>query len=177
MTEPTDPRMAFVLMVKEHIQNPVVQSISKVLVADQYADFWLAPFSHGSSRWDNKGGLVEAMLLGYRAFSFLVATAEHLFTKVDKDRLLAIYMIILVSRWANIRTKQVTFQRMNPCSATSVAVANAATFGLDLTPAEAQALTRWYSSRSELIKDHEGFTPEWWVISETMNWIFIANRQ
>lgn len=177
MTEPTDPRMAFVLMVKEHIKNPTIQAISKVLVSDQYADFWSVPFSHGNGRWDNKGGLVECMLLGYRALCFLMATADQLFTKVDKDRLLAIYMVLLVSRWCNVKNMQVTFQRQQPCAVTSVAVANAVAFGLDLSPAEAQALTRWYSSRSDLIRDHEGFTPEWWCISEVMNWIFVANRQ
>lgn len=178
MTEPTDPRMAFVLMVKEHLKSQHVQNIAKILVSDQYAGFWEAPFSHSSGRWDVKGGLVEAALLGYRALRYLCATANQLFAgNVDEDRLVAVYLTIMVSRWCNVRTKQITFERIQPCSATSVAVANAMAFGLDLTPAEAQALTSWFISRTELLKNHDGFTSEWWVISETMNWIFVGNRR
>jgi hypothetical protein len=178
MTEPTDPRMAFVLMVKEHLKSQHVQNIAKVLVSDQYIGFWDAPFSHSSGRWDSKGGLVEATLLGYRALRYLCATANQLFAgKVDEDRLVAIYLTIMVSRWCNVRTKQITFERTQPCSVISVALANAVALGIDLTPAEAQAITNVHASRSELMKDHEGFTSEWWVISETLNWVFVGNRR
>ena len=178
MTEPTDPRMAFVLMVKDHLKCPHVATIAKVLASDQYLGFWDAPFSHSNGRWDSKGGLAEATLLGYRAMRFLVATANQLFSgKVDEDRLVAVYLTVMVSRWCNIRTKQATFERVQPCSAISMAVSNAIALGIDLTPAEVQAITNIHASRSELVKDHEGFTSEWWVLSETMNWIFVGNRR
>jgi hypothetical protein len=177
MTEPTDPKLAFVHLVKEHLQSKHVQNIAKVLVSDQYAEFWEAPFSHGSGRWDTKGGLAEATLLGYRAMRFLCKTADALFTKIDEDRLVALYLTVMISRWCNVRTMQRTFERVQPASATSVAVSNAIALGLDLTPVEVQALTGWFKSRPEMLKDHEGFSPEWWVISETMNWIFVGNRK
>lgn len=178
MTEPTDPRMAFVLMVKDHLQCPHVVTIAKILASDQYAGFFEAPFSHGSGRWDHKGGLVEATLLGYRALRMLTATANQLFSgTLDADRLVAIYLTVMASRWCNVRTKAITFERSQPASVTSVSIANAIAFGIDLTPNEAQALTNWYLSRTDMLKIHEGFTSEWWVISETLNWIFVGNRR
>lgn len=177
MTEPLDPKVAFISMVKEHIDSNAIKEIAKLLIADQCVGFWDAPFSGGQNRWDGKGGLAEAMLYGYRAFRILNTTASTLYTSVDTNRMLAIYLSLMIGRWANIRDLKHTFNRDNPASATSVGVANAIAFGLDLSPKEVQALTRWYSSRLEMSRDYEGFSPEWWVLSETMNWIFVANRK
>lgn len=176
--QPTDPRMAFILMVKPHLNCPHIVSIAKVLASDQYLSFWAAPFSHGTGRWDGKGGLAEATMLGYQALRMLCATANQLFSgQVNEDRLVAIYLSIMVARWCNIRTKQTTFERLQPMAATSIGVANAVAFGIDLTPAEVQAMSGWFNSRQDMQKNHEGFTSEWWVISETMHWLFVGNRR
>jgi hypothetical protein len=177
---PTDPKVAFVHMVKDHIKHKPIGEIARILISDQYADFWQAPFSNGQGRWDAPGGLAEATVLGYRALRFLLVTANNLFNKLDEEnehRIVALYLSLMSARWADVRNLSRTFGKHNPASASSVAVANAVAFGIDLKPAEVTALTRWYSSRVELAKEFDGFTVEWWVLSETMNWLFVANRR
>lgn len=179
-TPPTDPKVAFLHAVKDHIKHKPIGDIARILISDQYAEFWQAPFSNGQGRWDVPGGLAEATVLGYRAMRFLLATASNLFNKMEPEaesRIVALYLSLMSARWADVRSMVRTFSKTNPASASSVAVANAVAFGMDLKPAEVTALTRWYSSRIELSKEFDGFTAEWWVLSETMNWIFVANRR
>jgi hypothetical protein len=178
--EPTDPKVAFVHVVKDHIKHKPIAEIARLLISDQYADFWQAPFSNGQGRWDSNGGLAEATVLGYRAMRFLMATANNLFSTLDADaenRIVALYLSLMSARWADVRNLHRTFSKFNPASASSVAVANAVAFGIDLKPTEVTALTRWYSSRIELAREFDGFTVEWWVLSETMNWLFVGNRR
>lgn len=179
-TPPTDPKVAFVHAVKDHIKHKPIADIARILLSDQYVEFWNAPFSNGQGRWDAPGGLAEATVLGYRAMRFLMATAHSLFTPLNTEaesRIVALYLSLMIGRWADARTLVRTFSKQNPASASSVALANAVAFGIDVRPTEVTALTRWHSSRIELAKEFDGFTTEWWVISETMNWIFVANRR
>ena len=180
MTEPekpsTDPTVAFVSLVKDHLKFKPIQEYSKFLLSDQGQGFWRAPFSSTHGRWDIDGGLAEATLLGYRAFRFLEKTAEQLYTKVDLDRMTGLYLSLVTARWCDLRTMAPVFDQKNRASITSTSVANAVSMGIDLRPVEVQALTGWFLSRLEMVENHEGFTPEWWIISETMSWLYVANR-
>ncbi len=177
---PTDPKIAFLNAVKDHIKHKPIGELARLLLADQYADFWQAPFSNGQGRWDAPGGLAEATVLGYRAMRFLMTTASNLFhtlTDDDQNRIVALYLSLMSARWADVRNLNRTFSKHNPASGSSVAVSNAVAFGIDIKPTEVTALTSWYLSRIELAKEFDSFTVEWWVLSETMNWLFVGNKR
>lgn len=176
MTESNDPKVAFVLLAKEHLAYQPIQFLSRYLIADQSAGFWKAPFSGGRGRWDCEGGLAEAMLVGYRALRMLEQTVDKVYTKVDVDRVVALYLSLITARWVDLRSMVPTFDNRNHASFTSTAVANAVAIGMEIRPVEVQAIIGWHLSRLEMAGNHEGFTPEWWVISETMSFLFVANR-
>lgn len=177
-----DPRVAMILLTKEHIKEPVIQRIGQWLVSDQAEVFYESPFNNFSGkydkgRWDGPGGLVEATLYGYRAFRVLAKTGEALHTTYSVDRALAVYLLVMISRVIDIRSgRQTTVDAEGSIS--TVAVSNALCFGMtDLTCGEIQALTKWWESRKGMMISHEPFNVVWWVISETMNWIFTMAKK
>lgn len=177
-----DPRVAMVLLAKEHIKEPVIQRIAQWLLSDQAVKFYEMPFNNFSGkydkgRWDDPGGLAEATLYGYRAFRVLAKTAEALHTTYSVDRAVAIYLLVMISRAIDIRSGlQTTTDAQGSISI--VAVSNALYFGMtDLTCGEIQGLTKWWESRKGMAASHEPFNVVWWVVSETMNWIFIVSRK
>jgi hypothetical protein len=171
-----------VLLAKEHIKDPTVQRIAQWLVSDQSSAFYESAFNNFSGkydkgRWDHPGGLAEATLIGYRAFRVLAKTGEALHTAYSVDRAAAIYLLVMISRAIDIRSgRQTTVDAEGSIS--TVAVSNALYFGMtDLTCGEIQALTKWWESRKGMMMTHEPFNVVWWVVSETMNWIFTVARK
>ena len=153
-----------------------IQNLAKLLLSDQMKEFWEAPFGSGRGRWDCKGGLSESMLIGYQAFRLIITACDNLYHKVDLNRMTALYLSFIVSRWCDLKTGARVFDYRNKASITCTSVANAITMGIDLTPVEIQALTGWYLSRQEMVERFEGFTSEWWVISESICWLYVANK-
>jgi hypothetical protein len=176
----TDPRINMVMLVKEHITNPVIKNIAQWLVSDQANHFYEAPFSNFSGkyqpdRWSGKGGLVEATLAGYGPLRILLKTADTIYTTPSVDRVVAIYLLLMISRAIDVKRGLVTVDSSGSIS--TVAVANAIAFGMvDLDIGEIQALTKWWASRKEMTGAHESFHVSWWIINQTLDWVFTASR-
>lgn len=176
----SDQRLAMVNLAKEHIANPIIKNIAQWLVSDQSSHFYEAPFNNFSGkwephRWSSPGGLVEATRIGYQPLRILLETAKTIYTTPSVDRVVAIYLSLMISRSLDVARGEVITDSSGSIS--SVAVANALHFGMtDLNIGEIQALTKWWASRKEMAANHEGFSVSWWTINQTMDWLFTASR-
>lgn len=175
MTEPTDPRLTLTSLVEPHLAYEPIKKIARLLVSDQGAGFFRAPFGFNHVKWDGTGGLIEATCTGYRSLLIFIRTCSAIYGLVDTDRMVALYLSMMTARWIDLRTGIGTMLSGRG-SVASVAVANACWAGIELTPQDVQALTCWAESRVELGRKHEPPSMEWWVIHQTMDALFSARR-
>lgn len=172
----SDARLMLIDIAKEHLKYKPVQDITRWLVSDQSSSFLTQNFAP-KGLWCGTGGLVDATLNGYKPLRMLCKTSEVIYSTPNIDRIVAIYLILMISRNIEVPSGRITFQD-GLGSVGTTAVINALSFGMcDMTPGEVQALTKWWASRTEMIRDHEPFNHEWWIIAETLNWIFTANKK
>ena len=176
-----DPRIAMITMCKEHIADKVVVNIAKWIVSDQAAHFYKSPFSNFSGkydkdRWSNPGGLVEATLHGYRVLRVLSETSNVIHTTHSVNRVVAVYLLVMISRCLDVKNNVITTENASG-SISTVAVSNALHFGMtDMDLGEIQALTKWWASRKDMFASHEPFNPTWWIVSQTLDWLFVSSR-
>ena len=181
MTEVNDPRMSMVLLCREHLNNPVIKNIATWIISDQANHIYESPFHNFSGKWvpdrlSGPGGLIEAAGHGYRTLRIFSKTAETLYAAHSVDRVVAIYLLLIISRALDVR-RGVVSTTDGGGSISTIAVANALHFGMtDLDLGEIQALTKWWASRKEMAGTHEEFSPTWWIINQTFDWLFTATR-
>lgn len=173
-----DARAALAAMLGPHMAGcPKLTDVVRYLASDQAGGFYLAPFNRNpKSRFAVDGGLVQAMLQGYKALRLLERTATALFSPVQLDRLVLLYVVLMISRWADLRDGKVIFSDQGARgSISTTTLTNCLVFGItDLTAAEVQAITSWARGRTEMVGAHEPFNPAWWVLNQTMDFVFIA---
>ena len=157
---------------------PKLTDVVRYLASDQAAGFYQAPFNRNpKSRFAVDGGLIQAMLQGYKALRVLERTATALFSPVNVDRLVMLYVVLMLSRWADLREGKAIFTDLREArgSIATTALTNCMVFGItDLSAAEVQAIVSWARGRTEMVAAHEPFNPTWWVLNQTMDFVFIA---
>lgn len=150
--------------------------MGKFLASDQAKGFYESGFhQRRGSRWNGPGTLSRAFVQGYVALRILERTSNELYSQVNLDRLVLCYSLAMVSRWADLRTGQIVLTdgvERAKGSMVTIALANMFAFGIhDLSAAEIQAVTCWNKSKTTMIEDHEPFTPLWWIMNQTFEFI------
>jgi hypothetical protein len=176
MDSPADLRQQLLAILTEHQEGQAGTGRLMLLIASTNSDsFFTAPFNKRvNSKFKGVGGLAMATVVGYRAMRMLHGTANQLYRETVINRMVLLYMIMMISRWADLMTSRFMYVDPNPAgSMATTTIVNALGLGvIDLTAGEVQALTRNFESYETMAKGNEPFNPEWWILQQTLEFIF-----
>lgn len=178
-----DLRESFVNMFKKHLKDHNVKRVLDILTSDIESEFFRCAYCAGRrDRFAKAGGLASAALRGYQALLMIHTAAKNLFTEVDLDRCVLIFLLYISGRYKNFQSQSMVYGDLSEyteciTSISTNALSNAFIFGISLTPNEVQAISRFDRSSRQLTDDRERFTVEWWILSQTVEWLYVAGRQ
>ena len=157
-----------------------LDNIIGFLAGDSAKDFYRVPFhmKRGDSLFNGEHGLFLATTNGIPALRGFIKVARALYgaSHIDEPRMVALFLVVMVSRWADLQTGQVVYGEPTTVGSSSTnAIVNAGLFGVTLSAGEVHAISMWYQTKQELAAEHESFTTEWWIMHETMNWILVKS--
>lgn len=161
-------------MVLSHIMArsdtcPANKNIARYLSSDQGMWFW-------SEVWRGKnfnapGGLAAATLAGINAMALLVKSVSHLYGPADADRCMAIYLLVMISHFRDIKTGNEA-DILKDSDLTRAIFINAQNAGLEIDNMEGHAIELVYREASG-----QCFSPLWWVVSQTIAFITIMGER
>lgn len=177
----TDARTQLLSLLARHkAAGEGFERLVTFLASDQSAGFFAAPFhQRRDSRFAAPGSLYQATIEGYKALLFLHRTATEIYTPTDIDRLVMCFVLIMVSRWADLKTGRLMYTDTATAPHASMAtltVVNAMSLSIELSAPETQAVLKHFASYSEMGTAFEPFNTEWWIIHQTMDFILVASR-
>lgn len=158
--------------------NQAFPKLLLLLASDRTAGFFTAAFNRRpNQRFSGSGGLALATITGFSPLLMFHSTAKQVYSEVSVDRMVLLYIIIMISRWADLGTGRFFYQDPGPAGAmATTAVVNALGLGVtDLTAGEVQALTRNFESHESMMRGNEPFNSEWWIMQQTMEFLFRAS--
>ena len=158
-----DLRSKFVgVLAKEHIKMEAMKRAATLLISDQGATFFEAPYS--GERYETPGGLAKATLDGYLVLRIFAAAAEKLIGTIDLDRAAMMWICMMSGYWGEFGGVSVRSPGYWISPAT-VSLANAKVFGFDLSLEETEIMER-------ILHAFPGEPPAnfalYWTLSQTM---------
>jgi len=157
--------------------HPELDNVLGFLAGDQSDNFYRVPFHmKRDSIYNIEHGLFLAATNGVASLRGYIKVTKALYnTELSEARMMALYLIVMISRWADLGSGMSVYGSPTcPGSSSTNAIVNAGLLGvMPLTAGEVQAISMWYQTKQEMAANHESFTAEWYVMHETMNWILV----
>lgn len=166
------------IMPFQNVSCPELDNVVGFLAGDSATNFYRVPFHmKRDSLYNVEHGLFLATTNGLGALRGFIKVAKALYgaTNINEPRMVALYLVVMLGRWADLQTGRVVYADPTCVGSSSTnAIVNASLFNMmPMSAGEVQAISMWYQTKQEMAAEHESFTVEWWIMHETMNWILV----